>query len=379
MNKTIINFIVRGKIYLKTIEVMLTASTYLFKKGISENDAREAKQLLHHTSPNPITSSVCENEILPPTCDLQIIVPCYKVEKYVKECMDSILSQQTQYSFHVVAVNDGSPDNTGQILKQYENDSRVTILTQENRGLSGARNAALEKIYGKYVTFVDSDDYLSSNAIQSWMDAAFAEDADIVEGGHEMFNNNWRIIKKELYPQKQIINYALGTLKGFSWGKVFRAELFTQIHFPEKYWFEDTIMAYLLFPLCKKAVVIPSCVYRYRRNMMGITMTAKGKPKSLDSHYITLAMLRDRNALGIQKDQAFYEQSIRQIRMNFIRALKLPANIRYALFVESCLLYDKELSGFSTCSHRLRPLEDALRKRNYTKFLLNLFISKLPA
>ena len=97
--------------------------------------------------------------------------------------MDSILSQKTGYTFFVSLVNDGSTDKTPELLERYRADPRVEILTQSNRGLSGARNRALEHIRGKYILFVDSDDTLRKGAVEALLSKAVETNADIVQGG----------------------------------------------------------------------------------------------------------------------------------------------------------------------------------------------------
>ena len=120
---------------------------------------------------------------------MQIIIPVYNVEQYIQECIESILNQETQYSYIITIVNDGSPDNSRNILKQYESLNNIIIIDQENRGFSGARNRALENIYGKYLMFVDSDDKLAEGAIEVLLNTALSYKADMVEGSMSSFNH----------------------------------------------------------------------------------------------------------------------------------------------------------------------------------------------
>ncbi|MDT6814838.1 glycosyltransferase, partial [Enterococcus faecium] len=96
-------------------------------------------------------------------CEISIIVPVYKVEKYLRKCVDSILAQ-TFTDFEVILVDDGSPDNSGKICDEYaEKDNRVRVIHKENGGLSSARNAGIDVARGKYLGFVDSDDYIDED------------------------------------------------------------------------------------------------------------------------------------------------------------------------------------------------------------------------
>ena len=91
---------------------------------------------------------------------ISVIVPIYNVEKYIKKCIDSIINQ-TYKNLEIILVNDGSPDECGKICDEYERiDSRIVVIHKENGGLSDARNAGLKVMHGKYVAFVDSDDWI---------------------------------------------------------------------------------------------------------------------------------------------------------------------------------------------------------------------------
>ena len=110
---------------------------------------------------------------------LTVILPVYNVEKYVAKTLDSIILQ-TYKNLEIICVNDGSTDNSLEILKQYaEKDSRIKIIDQANRGLSGARNVAMEVMTGDYFTFMDSDDWIQLGAYQKAMDIIKQEERPI--------------------------------------------------------------------------------------------------------------------------------------------------------------------------------------------------------
>ena len=94
---------------------------------------------------------------------ISVIIPVYKVEKYLSKCVESIINQ-TYKNLEIILVNDGSPDNCGEICDEYaKKDSRIKVIHKENGGLSDARNAGIEIASGQYIAFVDSDDYIASN------------------------------------------------------------------------------------------------------------------------------------------------------------------------------------------------------------------------
>ncbi|MBO4628198.1 MAG: glycosyltransferase [Lachnospiraceae bacterium] len=111
---------------------------------------------------------------------VSVVIPVYNVEKYLHECVDSVLSQ-TYGELEIILVDDGSPDGSGSICDEYAaRDSRVSVIHKENGGLSDARNAGLEVVTGEYVWFVDGDDSLTSDAVEKVLQRAEATKADIV-------------------------------------------------------------------------------------------------------------------------------------------------------------------------------------------------------
>ena len=114
---------------------------------------------------------------------VSIIVPIYNVEKYIHKCIDSILSQ-TFTDFELILVDDGSPDKCGEICEQYAlKDNRIKVVHKENGGLSDARNAGIDVASGKYIYFIDSDDWISPNSIISLLNFAEDNQCEIVQGG----------------------------------------------------------------------------------------------------------------------------------------------------------------------------------------------------
>ena len=119
-----------------------------------------AQQLLANYTIDPFPTCVANN-FLDPQYDLQIIIPAYNAENYVTQCLESALQQKTHYSYIITVVNDGSIDKTSGIIESYyaKYPEKIEVISQKNRGISGARNAALRVLKGRYITFLDSDDY----------------------------------------------------------------------------------------------------------------------------------------------------------------------------------------------------------------------------
>lgn len=135
---------------------------------------------------------------------ISIIVPVYKVEKYLPTCIESILSQ-TFTDFELILVDDGSPDNCGIICDQYaEKDSRIVVIHKENGGVSKARNCALDHTTGKYVAFCDSDDYLTPDYFEKLILTMEQTKCDIVNGNYLNIDDNGIITGQSKFPQETV-------------------------------------------------------------------------------------------------------------------------------------------------------------------------------
>lgn len=339
-----------------------------------ENSVNEARRFLVGISPNP-NKSCLRNDKTKSTqeYDLQVIIPAYKTAQYIERCIDSVLALPTSRRIIVTIVNDGSPDNTAEILRKYEEESRVEVITQENRGFSGARNRALDDIKARYVTFLDSDDEFLRGGVKIDELLQFADDndIDILECSHVIFNDKTDL--QTIRHENVISTKANGLLFGVPWGKIFKSELFSCIHFPEGYWFEDTVMAFVIFPMARKVATSSQLLYHYRMNSEGITSKSRGNVKSLDTYWITERLLADRALLGLRNDEMFAEVMLQQVRMNYNRIRNLErTDIDRAVFVLTANLWEKYF-------HNIKinvPLAKALVNRDFLQYRLVLELNK---
>lgn len=307
-----------------------------------------------------------------PLIDASIIVPCYNAEQYLNECLNSIFKQQTKYHFEVIAVNDGSKDETASILADFQmKHSNLIVLTQENKGFSGARNTGIKSSRGKYLLFVDADDYIDGNYIQNLLDKAISNGCDIAACGYYSFRNNK--IYKKIIPKN---SHDRKLLNGCFWGKAFRRSLFEHIMLPEGYWYEDSILKYLVYPQIKSFASVEGCMYAYRSNPKGITITSKYKIKALDTFYITnLMIISVANFIDEKQlfEQNFYDQLIKQFYLNQCRISKLPLKCQKRVFELQSEFINKYYAGYKS-NHRINTLyEHSLQK---SCFLLSKILVK---
>lgn len=349
-------------------------------KDLHFQSVDQALSFLHSVSPDKGYSCVVNRELPLSDCDLEVIVPCYNAERYVEECVDSILAQETKYSFFVTIINDGSKDGTRDILRRYELVSNVKIINQENRGHSGARNTGIAQAHGRYLLFVDSDDILLPGAIETLMALAEEYDADVVDSGHIRFADRTRkglktrimadIYDELQHPQRLPFELSSTWITGYPCGKVFKTELFYNVQFPQGYWFEDTIVWMILEPMCKRKVTSDKLTFRYRMNPNSISHVAAQNPNSLDTLYVTLRLLKDREVLSIEFDQYQYELLLQQMRNNFCRISSLDLKTKQAVFVVQHDLISNKFASWSTDNPKVMPIEDLLRASDYAGFEL---------
>ena len=265
--------------------------------------------------------------------DATVIIPCYNVEHYVAECLDSMLNQNTSYNVEIITIDDGSTDSTAEILRQYSTKmTNFRIISQCNKGFSGARNTGIREARGKYLIFIDSDDYVTSDYIDCLLKKAFSKDADIVATGYYTFNNDHKIIKNIMIKDENDTSL----LNGCAWGKAIKRKFFEHLVFPENYWYEDSIIAHLVVPRANYIYMVSKCQYAYRSNPTGITKTSVNSLRAIESFYITDLMLRSYVHFypeDVTNTYEFINLLIEQFYLNEKRVIKLNSEIKRTIFM----------------------------------------------
>lgn len=332
---------------------------------------KQARKEIESLRPYPAKKSYIINLPTDSNIDISIIVPVYNTEKYVKKCVDSILEQQTSYTMQIILIDDGSTDSCPQILESYRQLPHVQIIHQSNGGLSAARNAGLNCARGKYVMFIDSDDFIPAYAIDTLVKIAYSTNAEIVQGNHRMFTSENKIKVKSVPQDIKIskLNQLDEKMKlyCFAWNKVYLRSIFEEIRWPERFLFEDIMNCLVIYQISGVAVTIPTVTYFYRINNEGIMHTHLKDNKTLDVYWIMVRLYEQREKMGIpitNSDYLFLLNQLCTIYRNRLR--KYPMNILKDIFALSCeFLEQHQPQEQKKLTYRQRMIEQSLLRKKF--------------
>lgn len=210
---------------------------------------------------------------------VSIIIPVYNVENELAECIESVLNQ-TYKNIEVILVNDGSTDNSFQIVTEYANmDSRILVINQKNQGPAAARNNGLKASNGDYITFVDSDDWIESCFIEKMMKLIHETNADLVECGYKEIKDKDDINFKS-YPKKYdiitdsneiIMKHLAGDISFLVWNKLYRSRLVKEIYFEEGTEYEDVLWSCAVLKKTYRVAAVREPMYNWRLRTFSIS------------------------------------------------------------------------------------------------------------
>lgn len=233
--------------------------------------------------------------------DVSIIIPVYNAENYIEKCIKSLINQTYKF-LEIIFVNDGSTDSSLQILKKYRLEyNNIIILEQKNKGQGEARNLGIKNARGRFITFADSDDWLSDEYIEVLYKDIIDNNADIsicnmakVIEKSEIEIKSSKFPFKELNREEAIKQILLDKeLKSYPWGKMYKKDLFekNKITFPQRMFYEDLAIIIKLFFYAEKIVLNNQYCYYYLQTSRSSTRTPN--PKNIDDRLSALTMIKD--------------------------------------------------------------------------------------
>lgn len=242
---------------------------------------------------------------------ISVVVPIYNVEKYMVRCIDSIINQ-TYRNLEIILVDDGSLDNSGKICDEYKNkDDRIKVIHKKNGGLSDARNKGLDISNGKYILFIDSDDYIHKNMIEILYNNLISTNADISickfkiiydeinNENEDEFTNQIEVFDKKSVFQNFFNDKSLETI--VAWNKLYKKELFDTIRYPFGKIHEDEYVIHHLLYKTEKVVYTTAELYYYIKREGSIT-AKKSSKRIMDK----MEAYRDRVDFYREKDMMAY-------------------------------------------------------------------------
>lgn len=246
---------------------------------------------------------------------ISIIIPVYGVEKYIAQCLESVINQ-TYKNLEIIVVNDGTKDKSAEIAKEYAaKDSRIKVYDFKNGGLSVARNRGLEIATGEYISYLDSDDWLDTKMYETLLETAMKNEADMVKCG--IIETNGAAEEKITFSDVKIINneqhrafknYFKGILWTLAWNGLYKKELAKKVKFPDNVVHEDNYSSGMFLYLAKKVIAMPFCLNYYRVNDAGISKGGVKKP--LDKILAIIKLKQDLLKLGFADKKLDWKLSV---------------------------------------------------------------------
>jgi len=206
------------------------------------------------------------------TPKISIIVPIYKAERYLHQCIDSILAQ-TYTNLEIILVNDGSPDNCGAICDEYaQKDGRIKVIHKENGGVATARNIGIDTAAGEYLAFMDSDDWIEPEMIDLLYNSLINNDADVSCCGFYWTYVNMNVPEyhkeeKLVFNSEEAVEQVLtnGNVSVVPWAKLYKRHIFDETRYPVDKLFEDNLIIIDLLMDAEKITVDTKSGYYYRQ------------------------------------------------------------------------------------------------------------------
>lgn len=257
---------------------------------------------------------------------ISVVIPVYNVAPYLREALDSVVNQ-TYKNLQVLIVDDGSTDGSGEICEEYKIDRRVTVIHQKNGGLSNARNIAMDRAHGQFIAFLDPDDAYHPSFIEELLSAI--ADADIAVCRFTIQKTDGRLITKKrgvphpsakagTYGREESLRMVVsGAISCSGCDKLYRAELWKSIRFPDGQNFEDLDTTYRIVDICKTVTVIAPVLYFVRRRPDSITQTLNRK--NLDDRKKATAHLE--KFIRSHIPEIFSERDVLRIRGSMMNSM----------------------------------------------------------
>ena len=252
---------------------------------------------------------------------VSIIVPVYNVEKYIEKCLDSLINQ-TLKDIEIIVVNDGSEDNSAEIVKKYQNKypEKIIYVEKENGGLSDARNFGLPHAKGEYIAFLDSDDYIELDMYEKMYKLAKKENSDMVECDfYWEYPNKTKKDIGQIYTNKKEM---LAKARVVAWNKLIKRSVLEEakVQFPKGYRYEDVEFTYKLIPYLNKVSFVKEPFIHYIQRENSISNSQNERTKEI------FEVLE--HVINFYKEKGIYEDFKEELEYTYARLLLCSSLLR---------------------------------------------------
>ena len=298
---------------------------------------------------------------------ISVIVPVYNVEKYIKKCLDSII-YQTYKNIEIILVDDGSTDNSGIICDVYkERDKRIKVIHKKNNGVSAARNTGIENANGKWISFVDSDDWIDKNYFEILISKIYNNDIDcILCCYNRVVKNNVEKVKyvteEKNYTSRQYLINSLNPQTGFGFChmKLIKKECIRELKFDEELKVgEDALFNIKISQHIKKAIFTEKAIYNYRINQDSVV-------KKYDKDYVQKYISAIRKCKEFIDVEYNNDYEILQNYYNFVAYHVLLIAVNYCFNKNTTKKIDKMKQLY-----KYKELEEGIKKSNYKNITIS--------
>ena len=339
MKRSCVKFLYQLKQISKKINFIIAKMKFTFLKNNKNGkkldiDYNKALKIVSSKRQLPVMNKK-EFKIQKKEIDLSIIIPVYNSEKYIKECINSIINQKLKYKIEIICVNDGSIDSSLVILNSFK-DERIKIYNQVNSGAATARNVGIDMATGRYIMFIDSDDFLPQNSLNNFLEVAYQCDADIVAGNVEKYIEKYDIsvcLKKHNNFETNDLLEMCNCTEGAPWGKIYKIELWNKIRFHVGQAFEDCIIFLNVYPKVRKFIYINRSIYCFRSSDNSLYKRSKKDYTCIDSFWGVMSsylmLTENKNAITFEHLELFiwHLSAIMYERIKNLDSLELKKSI----------------------------------------------------
>ena len=315
---------------------------------------------------------------------ISVIMPVYNVERYIRESLNSVINQ-TYKNLEIILVDDGSKDLSGNICDEYsKKDKRVKVIHKENGGLSSARNAGLDVATGKYIMFIDSDDYYEKNACELLCNAIGSQKADYVIGNYIHITHDGVKWDEPLFDKNIYNNFTLSikdykksffVMNSVVWNKIFKRDFIEShnLRFVPEAIAEDAIFSTYCYVHANKGYFINDIVYNYRQNESNLSISTNCTKKYFEnlehSYKLIFDNFQKTDNLGFYR--FFYARIMPYLLCKIIdtNALKKSEEMLEILRDFSWFFNQKDLYKVVVINKHLNQIVQNINKGNYLKVL----------